>query len=402
MMRVLWVTSEVPDLHLGGGSIRQAHLVEALARQTETHLLLADQLQDHRLRGLLASVTEVLPTGLPYYPEVGRNRQRFRSAWHTFMHREPIEVIMERPMRRVLLPSLRDVAKYDIVHVEQTHLGGLIPPHRTNTWSIDIQQLMSRRAAHQTHIAIAARHRWLAERERSKAERFERRIAAAYDLVTVSSAADAAALPGNVRVVGNGVDLDAFMVMPLAQKPKIVFTGLLHWLPNVEGLTWFCQEVLPRVRESKSDVTLDVVGRNPSSAIQRLGQIPGVTVYANVPRIQPYLERARVAVVPLRIGSGTRLKALEAMAAGRPLVGTTIGLEGLDIENGRHALIADDAATMAKAIVDLLGDDALSQRIGAAARALAEERFSWKDLGRQFVDDLFAAHHQRPQHHISD
>jgi len=391
MTRLLWVSSEVPDLHMSGGSIRQYHLLQAVARQAETHLLVTGRLEDQHLRALLAGITEVIPVGMPYWGDAGRNRQRLRTAWHTFMHREPADVIMERPMRKALRPALAGAGEFDLVQVEHTHLGPLLPNRRSNSWSLDIHQLASRRSAQQMDIALNSRHRWLSDRERQKAERFERLMAGQFDLVTVPSAEDAAGLPGNVRVVPNGVDLEAFTAAPLPPEPRLVFTGLLHWFANVDGLTWFCDEVLPRVRERITAVSLEVVGRNPGDRIARLGRLPGVSVHANVPRVQPHLERARLAIVPLRIGSGTRLKALEAMAAGRPVVGTTIGLEGLGIENGREAVIEDDAQQMAAVIVDLLNDDARSRRIGAAGRALAEARFSWNDLGQEFVDNLFTA-----------
>jgi glycosyltransferase involved in cell wall biosynthesis len=116
-----------------------------------------------------------------------------------------------------------------------------------------------------------------------------------------------------------------------------------------------------------------------------LGDQPGVTIRPDVPDIVEFLDAARVAVVPIRIGSGTRLKALEAMAAGRPVVGTRLGLEGLGIVTGRDAYVADSPEAMAAGVIALLGDDALANRVAAAARDLVVERFGWESLGRDFV-----------------
>jgi glycosyltransferase involved in cell wall biosynthesis len=111
-------------------------------------------------------------------------------------------------------------------------------------------------------------------------------------------------------------------------------------------------------------------------------------VHADVPIMAPYLAAARVAVVPLRMGTGTRLKALEAMAAGRPLVGTTIGLDGLGLEDGVHARIVDDPEAMAQAIVALLRSDAQAQALASAARRLVEDRFQWETIGAEFANAM--------------
>ena len=212
----------------------------------------------------------------------------------------------------------------------------------------------------------------------------------AYDLVVVPSEADAAILGLEVAVVPNGVDPARFRPTPIPPDPVLVFTGSLNWQPNIDGLSWFCRDIFPIVRRCVPDARLDVVGRHPLPEVRALATLPGVELRADVPSVVPWLEAARLAVVPLRIGSGTRLKALEAMAAGRPVVGTTIGLEGLAVEDGVQALVADDAATFAKRVVEVVGDDALAQRVAAAGAAHARVRFAWDRIGRQYLDTLLS------------
>jgi len=113
-------------------------------------------------------------------------------------------------------------------------------------------------------------------------------------------------------------------------------------------------------------------------------------VHPDVADVAPFLEAARVAVVPLRIGSGSRLKALEAMAANRPVIGTSIGMEGLDLEPGREVLIADDAAAFAATTVRVLGDDALASAVAAAGRAAVQARFDWSGIATAFADSVVA------------
>jgi len=211
-------------------------------------------------------------------------------------------------------------------------------------------------------------------------------MAVAYDIVFVPSEDDAARVDGRAAVVPNGVDTARFQPSPLRPSARLVFTGTLSWWPNIEGLSWFCAEVLPLVRARVSDVRLDIVGRAPLPEVRALSRLPGVEVHADVPTVVPWLEQARVAVVPLRIGSGTRLKALEALAAGRPVAGTAVGLAGLGLANGVHALIADDAASLAEAVVRLLTDDELATRIASAGAQHARGAFGWDVIGRRFVD----------------
>ncbi|MFN2538851.1 MAG: glycosyltransferase, partial [Mycobacteriales bacterium] len=242
-------------------------------------------------------------------------------------------------------------------------------------------------ARQQAEATTGGRQAWAHKRESRLAERLERRIVASFDSVIAVSDQDARLLGTRVAVVPNGVDVERFSVTPLPRAARVVMTGTLGYLPNVDGIHWLVSEVWPRVRQVIPEATLELVGKDPFPTVAALEGRDGVRVIADVPEIGPYLRRARVAVVPLRIGSGTRLKALDAMAAGRPVVGTAIGLEGLNIRDGREAIVADDPESFANAVVALLRDDDLAQRLVAAGRAFVEENHDWARIG-----DVFAAH----------
>jgi glycosyltransferase involved in cell wall biosynthesis len=186
------------------------------------------------------------------------------------------------------------------------------------------------------------------------------------------------------------VDAARFVPTPLPSEPRIVLTASLNYLPNVDGVRWFASEVLPRVQAEVPEVVFDVVGRNPTADILGLDGRHGIRVHADVPEVAPFLAASRVAVVPLRMGTGTRLKALEALAAGRPLVGTTIGLAGLDLVDGIHARIADDPTTLASAVAELLQSDERATALAHAGRRLVEERYTWEQLGARLVDAVNA------------
>lgn len=189
-----------------------------------------------------------------------------------------------------------------------------------------------------------------------------------------------------VEVVPNGVDLDAFgEVRNTVPKPHhVVFTGAMRHQPNADGASWYVREVHPLVQRHIADASVAVVGADPPASMRALSST-SVEITGQVEDVRPYLSRAKVAVVPLWSGGGTRLKVLEAFAAGRPVVSTTIGAEGIDARDGEHLLLADSPEAFAEAIVRVLVDDALAAGLGSAGRQLAEERYGWGNITRQLV-----------------
>ena len=369
-------------------------MIKAVSRHADVHLLLAGKLTDDGERAYLASVTEVPIPPRPAPP--GRTLTRARTLWSGLMAKDPAEVVARRPTRDQLGQALAGSPDCDVVMVQHMHLAQLLPPVRRNRWVISVEQLLTRRLKHEIAIAGRRRDRWLLRRELTKATRLEDWMVASYDLAVAVSPEDVTALGGRAAMVPNGVNLSQFTVTPLPAEPRILFAGTMDYLANVDGAEWFCREVLPLVQANLPSATLEVVGRRPVDRVRELSRLPGVAVHADVPDILPYFSHDRVVVVPIRIGSGTRFKALEAMAAGRPLVGTSLGLEGLGIEDGVHALVADDPARMADAICRLITDDAMARAMTSRARALVEGRFGWERVGEEFARVILDAPPIRP------
>jgi glycosyltransferase involved in cell wall biosynthesis len=257
-------------------------------------------------------------------------------------------------------------------------------------WALTLHNLRSVMARHEAAVEPGARQRWLLQRDQAKAAWFEQWAMTAFDLVVVASEDDRAVLGDRALVVPNGVDTDAIRPTLLPAAASLVFTGALYTQPNVDGLVWFCEHVLPLVQAKRPDAVLAIVGTRPRPEVRALARQPGVHLHVDVPSVAPHLEAARVAVVPLRIGSGSRLKALEAMAAGRPVVGTAIGLGGIDAVPGVHALVADDAPAFAGAVLSLLDDDERASGLASAARELVERHYSWREIGAAYADALLA------------
>jgi sugar transferase (PEP-CTERM/EpsH1 system associated) len=194
----------------------------------------------------------------------------------------------------------------------------------------------------------------------------------------------------HVADVPTGVDTEYFAAdRDLPDEPHIVFIGSMDWMPNEDGALFLLREALPRIRQSVPGARVTIVGKSPSALLRRAAQEAGnAAVTGRVDDVRPYLARARAVVVPLRVGGGTRIKIYEALAAGRPVVSTTIGAEGLPLTHGENVLLADTAPDFAEAVVQVLTDDALAQRLAEAGRQLVEERFDWSVAGAAFASLL--------------
>jgi polysaccharide biosynthesis protein PslH len=192
----------------------------------------------------------------------------------------------------------------------------------------------------------------------------------------------------SVAAVPTGVDVEYFQPGLEAEvTPKnMVFVGSMDWMPNDDGIRWFAESVLPLVQKQEPGATLTVVGRSPTQAMRRLAEgIPGIEVTGTVPDVRPFLRRAAISVVPLRVGGGTRLKIYEAMAAGTPMVSTTIGAEGLPVRHGEHLLIADSPEAQADAILSLLADRQRALDMADRARRYVAENCSWDAVAEKFL-----------------
>ncbi len=179
------------------------------------------------------------------------------------------------------------------------------------------------------------------------------------------------------RVVANGVDLDYFRPAPPSSEVSCVFVGALDYRPNVDGVVWFCETVWPKILQRRRDAKLYIVGRQPAPAVQQLAEVAGVEVIGTVPDVRPWVERAAVAIVPLRIARGVQNKVLEALAMERAVVASPVCLGGLQTIPGRHLLAATTPDEWAATLLSLFDDAEWRQRLGVAGRAFVEEHHCW-------------------------
>lgn len=193
--------------------------------------------------------------------------------------------------------------------------------------------------------------------------------------------------PGTpTAVIPNGVDTDYFAPSEVSPDPdSIVFTGRIGYRPNADAVVYFVREILPHILRARPRATVTVVGGQVPSEVARLAG-PNVVVTGAVPDVRPYVARAGVCVVPLRVGSGTRLKVLEGLAMGKAMVSTSLGCEGIPVRGGEHLLIGDEPETFARQVVRALDDQDLARALGRSGRALVETTFAWEIVGQQLAD----------------
>jgi len=226
--------------------------------------------------------------------------------------------------------------------------------------------------------------RWIFALEAERLLRYERRIGTTFShslLCTPQEVDDFRRLipEGRVSLVGNGVDLDYFQPSDGPTSPSsLIFVGTLDYFPNVDGVVWFCRQILPLIRTRVPDATFTICGARPSRAIRDLGRLPGVVVTGAVPDVRPYMRGSSVCVVPLRIARGIQNKLLEAMAMGLPVVTTSAAFKGVDADRDRDLCVADEPELFAESVVRLLRDESLRLQMGRAARETAERSYAWE------------------------
>jgi len=243
--------------------------------------------------------------------------------------------------------------------------------------------------------------KWYAGIQAAKMERFEKTAFGRADAVTAVSEADAEAVKRSgsraaVKVIDNGVDLAYFTNEhpPQIKANRLVFTGSMDWRPNQDAAEFFVNDIFPRLRRTRPELEAVFVGRQPPEHILRLGEIPGITITGTVDDIRPYIREAAVYIVPLRVGGGSRLKILEALALEKAIVSTSVGAESLAVTHQKDILLADTPEEFAAAVESLLDNGQLAAQLGAAGREMVVRRYGWDRLAEdldKFLVELVEA-----------
>ncbi|RPI29650.1 MAG: glycosyltransferase [Acidobacteria bacterium] len=183
----------------------------------------------------------------------------------------------------------------------------------------------------------------------------------------------------SVELVPNGVDAEHYAFHPPSPSRNLTFVGSMDYPPNIDAVVWFSQEVFPRLLEMSSDLRFRVVGSRPDRRVLDLARLPGIEIAGQVPDIRPYLSESLALIVPLRSGGGTRLKILQAMAAGCPVISTTVGAEGLQVAPGINFLAADSVDQWVSEVNRLRSSPALAMQLAEAGRELVDSKYTWRE-----------------------
>ncbi len=392
-MNILLVTYGSPYPPNSGAAIRDYNLIRYISRTHNIFLLSLlyfprapgwERLKDycevvdlfemppHSLREQVGGALRCLLTGRPI-------------ATNVMFYREVAEKIRK-------LVTARHV---DIVQIEQSLLAPYIealPPGGNWKTILSFHNLGFVQFQRYLRMQIGPKERlistlkWLIF-----ASRWEARYAERFDHCVVVSTAEHELLKTanprlRVSLVENGIDTQLCQPLEEASSGNVLlFVGSLMYPPNVDAVLFFCDSILPRIRQEVPDAKLLVVGHHAPSRIQTLAARHDVTVAGQVPDMKPYYQQARLSVVPLRAGGGTRIKILEAMACGRPVVSTSLGCEGIHAIDEEHLLIADTPAEFAARVVEALKNRELRERLSRNARKLVESRYDWSLMAQRLL-----------------
>jgi glycosyltransferase involved in cell wall biosynthesis len=390
-MRILWVKMGGLWPPTSGGRTRSLQIISELSRRhavtvVTTH---ADGDDPQGLVGHLAGCERVV--SFPYQvPKRGSARFPITVA-RSWLSRDPVDLWKWRmPAVRECANGLVDAGRVDVCVADFLFAFANVPLNRgvpTLLFEHNVEYLIWKRLC---DLETVAWRRALLEVEWRKLRAREAAACRACDVTIAVSEDDrdrllALAPAAQITWIPTGVDTNYFTTTAGGERPAhVVFSGSMDWHPNEDAVRYFINDILPLVRAEVPAVTFSVVGRNPSPELGAAAAAAGVEVTGTLDDIRPSIAEAALCVVPLRAGSGTRLKIFEALAMGKAVVSTTVGAEGLAIESGRHYVAADGAREFARAVIALLNDPVRRRGIGTAGRQLVERKYSWAQVARPF------------------
>lgn len=389
-MHILWIKLGGLWPLDSGGRLRSFHILSQLALRHRITFLTTHEPGDdvNALRAHLPPNVEVL--SVPYsIPKRGSVRfvLLLLQSWFS---RHPIDVFkfrvpaLSRRISRTLEEKNTDVCVADFLSATpNVSLSGSVP---VVFFAHNVEHMIWERLSR----IVPGFLRPFLNLEWRKMRRYEAKICRQSTATITVSDVDRQRLASivaeaNLSTVPTGVDTAYFTPSDEEELPfEMVFTGSMDWHPNEDAMLHFLDTILPRIRRNIPGASLTVVGRNPTVRLRTRASEAGVHVTGTVDDVRPYIAKAAVYVVPLRIGGGTRLKIFEALAMGKAVVSTAVGAEGLPIIHGEHILQVDEPDQFAHAVLSLMKDTGRRRAVGAAGRHLVETRYSWSQVARQF------------------
>jgi len=374
-----------------GGKIRTVQILRGMKGGAWEITLASPATLDRLVR--FAREIETVCDRFVSWPEPRRGRAFRLTRVRHLVSRLPVPVATDRsrPGRRVVAAELADrpdVVVFDFLHSAVLAPSGLAVPSVLFTHNVE-SEIFRRHAA----LAENPVKKAIFRDQLRKMERFEGNALRRFHTVVAVSERDAACFResfglARAEIIPTGVDTDFFAYTPPGNSGTIAFTGSMDWLANIDGIDWFLDQVWDRIVREVPGARFKVIGRNPPASLIEKARAKGLAwdFTGFVDDVRPHVSGCSAYVIPLRVGGGTRLKAFEAMAMGCPVVSTSIGVEGLPVEPDRHYLRADTAPDFAAALVRLLREASLRERLAREARRYVEGGFSFLRVARIFEE----------------
>ncbi|MCA9936841.1 MAG: glycosyltransferase [Ardenticatenaceae bacterium] len=406
MASVLLLTPQLPYPPHQGTSLRNYHIIRGLAeRHAVTLLSFLEENQSvakEAIAPLVALCQRIETVPVPPRSTAVRLRQLLTTRRPDMAHR------LYSPAFNQKLRQLLAQNQFDIVQIEGIELARAIEIVRAISpqSKIVFDDHNAETELQRRNLLTDLRNprRWVAAAysavQVARLRRFERWACQSADAVTCVSDSDRLHLAALVNrqlpmaVIPNCIDVEAYQDLSNLQdwtnlrRYDLIFVGKMDYRPNVDAVLWFADEVWLKIKVERPSATWAIVGQKPHARLERLQELDGVTLTGWVDSVQPYLAGATVFLMPFRVGSGTRLKLIEAMAAGKAIVSTPIGVEGFPVQHGREILLGETAEELATAVLHLLQNPDERERLGRAARMFARQ-YDWRVVVPQF-DEIYA------------
>ncbi len=382
-MRVLFLSPSLPYPQDSGFKIRVYQCLKLLSQRHAVSLLAFESLNQDDNRAAVAALSEFCAAVHTIPPaDAGGGSRRFRQMASLVSSRSYQGHYLYSAAAQAKLDDVCARERFDIIQMESSQWGSFRfdPRAATVLAEHDVVYELLERIAHNERSVFrrvfnGAEYRKFKTEERALWRRVSACVVtSARDLATVRESG----VTTPVVAVPNAVDADYFQPSDDAvDNDAIVMTGFMATRPNTDGAIFAVESILPHILKRRPKTVLYLVGGDPPDEVTRL-EGPHVVVTGSVADVRPYVRRAAVSIVPLRMGGGTRLKILEGLAMKKPIVSTTVGSEGLDVTHGEHLLIADAPEAFADAVVRLMDDQAFGSRLGNAGYQRVHEQYRWQ------------------------
>ncbi|MBF0478094.1 MAG: glycosyltransferase [Candidatus Omnitrophica bacterium] len=381
-MNILFLAPRLPYPIDTGGKIRTFHNLKQLVSRNAVDLLCfsfnADDLKYEK-------IFKDMGINLHLVPAVSLSG--ISAACSIFFSPQPFSVdkYKSKEMAR-MVENLMGQKKYDVIHIDHIHMGQYAKYIQSIPVFVDDHNVEYRILERCADVEGSALKGWLYRGQAQKMKKYEKKFLGMVNGGFAVSDDDAKLLrdlnPGSSRidVIPNGVDTEFFTPENVPEEQALVFTGSMDWMPNDDAMIYFCEAVFPLLKDQ--DLKIYIVGKGPSHKLQELvARDPRIIITGRVDDVRTYMNRAKVFVVPLRIGGGTRLKILEAMAMEKAVVSTSIGAEGINYTKDQDIMIADKPEIFADTIRALLLDNDKRKTLGKQGRELVCRQYDWSIMG---------------------